>query len=67
MGRVTRLPGKVLVDSKCHWPNYTQRGTIVGMKAGEQLTLTVPSKNAFENIFLRFLLCFCLKKSKTRR
>lgn len=37
-------------------------GTAAGVKAWEQLKLAISSNNAFENIFLRFLLCFCHKK-----
>lgn len=37
-------------------------GTIAGVKVWEQLKLVMSLNNVSENIFLRFLLCFCHKK-----
>lgn len=37
-------------------------GTAGGMKAWQQLKYVISSNNASENIFLRFLFCFCHKK-----
>ena len=61
-GRVPRTPGKVVAQSALSLARLHLSGTAAGVKAKERLKLTVSSNNAFENIFLRFLLCFCHKK-----
>lgn len=51
-----------MAESKPSLAKLHLNGTIAAVKAWEQLKLTISSNNAFENIFLRFLLCFCHKK-----